>query len=54
MGKTLEGHRHQGAVATEFAYRGLRQWLEQVEKMGELLRVNGAHWDTEMAPSRTC
>src|SRR5438105_6023904 len=48
MGKTPEGHRHQGAVAPEMAYRGLRQWLEQVEKMGELLRVNGAHWDTEM------
>src|SRR5947199_1850100 len=48
VGKTPEGHRHQGAVAGEMAYRGLRQWLEQVEKMGELLRVNGAHWDTEM------
>ena len=48
MGKTPEGHRYQGAVAPEVAYRGLRQWLEQVEKMGELLRVNGAHWDTEM------
>ncbi len=30
------------------AYRGLRDWLEQVDKMGELLRVNGAHWDREM------
>ena len=48
MGKTPEGHRAQGAVAERMAYRGLRQWLEQVEKMGELLRVNGAHWDTEM------
>src|SRR5205807_2523610 len=48
MGKTPEGHRHQGAVAGEAAYRGLRQWLEQVEKMGELRRVSGAHWDTEM------
>jgi 4-hydroxy-3-polyprenylbenzoate decarboxylase len=27
---------------------GVRGWLEQVEHMGELLRVNGAHWDTEM------
>src|ERR1019366_5824395 len=30
------------------SYHGLRQWLERVEQMGELLRVNGAHWDTEM------
>src|SRR5205085_1474464 len=29
-------------------YRGLRGWLDQVEKMGELQHVNGAHWDTEM------
>jgi UbiD family decarboxylase len=29
-------------------YRGLRGWLEQVEKMGELRRVDGAHWDVEM------
>jgi len=29
-------------------YRGLRQWLERVDQMGELLRVNGAHWDAEM------
>ena len=48
MGKTPDGHRHQGAIGSEMAYRGLRQWLEQVEKMGELLRVNGAHWDAEM------
>ena len=48
MGKTPEGHRHQGAIGSEIAYRGLRQWLEQVGKMGEPRRVNGAHWDTEM------
>ena len=29
-------------------YRGLRGWLEQVEKLGELERVSGAHWDVEM------
>jgi len=29
-------------------YRDLRGWLERVESMGELVRVNGAHWDTEM------
>ena len=34
----------QGAVT----YRGLRDWLQRVDKMGELLIVNGAHWDREM------
>jgi 4-hydroxy-3-polyprenylbenzoate decarboxylase len=29
-------------------YGGLRGWIEQVDKMGELKRVIGAHWDTEM------
>src|SRR3989304_9173197 len=29
-------------------YRGLRDWLEQVEKLGELEKINGAHWDREM------
>src|SRR6476469_8765218 len=29
-------------------YRGLRGWLDEVQNMGELLHVNGAHWDTEM------
>ncbi len=29
-------------------YGDLRGWIEHVDKMGELLRVNGAHWDTEM------
>ena len=29
-------------------YRGLRGWLEQVEKLGELERVSGASWDVEM------
>src|SRR5438105_14902441 len=28
--------------------RGLPDWLEQVDKMGELRRVDGAHWDVEM------
>src|SRR5947207_1783268 len=29
-------------------YGGLRGWIDQVEKMGELVRVNGASWDAEM------
>ena len=29
-------------------YRGLRGWLEQADKMGELRKVDGAHWDVEM------
>ena len=29
-------------------YRGLRGWLEQVTSMGELRKVDGAHWDAEM------
>src|SRR5215470_13423529 len=29
-------------------YRGLRGWLEQVDKLGELRKVDGAHWDVEM------
>jgi len=29
-------------------YRGLRGFIDQVEKLGELQRVSGAHWDTEM------
>ena len=29
-------------------YRGLRGWLDTVDKLGELERVNGAHWDVEM------
>jgi UbiD family decarboxylase len=29
-------------------YRGLRDWIEQVDKMKELLRLNEVHWDREM------
>jgi 3-octaprenyl-4-hydroxybenzoate carboxy-lyase len=36
------------AAASAVSYRGLREWLTQVEKLGELERVNGAHWDREM------
>src|SRR3989449_9939027 len=37
-----------GTRQSAVTYRGLRDWLEQVEKFGELLKVNGAHWDREM------
>ena len=36
------------ANANGFQYRGLREWIDRVDKMGELQRVKGAHWDTEM------
>jgi len=29
-------------------YRDLRDWLLEVEKLGQLKKVNGAHWDLEM------
>jgi 3-polyprenyl-4-hydroxybenzoate decarboxylase len=29
-------------------YRGLRNWLDQIDKMGELREVDGAHWEVEM------
>src|SRR6202163_1491387 len=38
----------QQASTGQVSYRGLRGWLEEVQKMGELLHVNGAHWDAEM------
>jgi len=37
-----------GSSQQEVSYRGLRDWIEKVDKMSELLRVNGAHWDKEM------
>src|SRR5262249_10203204 len=36
------------ASTQRMQYRGLRGWLEQVDKMGELRKVDGAHWDVEM------
>src|SRR5262249_60689079 len=35
-------------VATSPAYRGLRGWIDTVDRLGELERVSGAHWDVEM------
>src|ERR671911_1152794 len=39
--------RSQGAK-TRAGYGDLRGWIEQVDRMGELLKVSGAHWDAEM------
>src|SRR5437763_13638246 len=33
---------------SKVSYRGLRGWLDEVSRVGELLQVNGAHWDVEM------
>jgi UbiD family decarboxylase len=30
------------------AYKDLRDWLAQIDKMGELKHVEGAHWDKEL------
>src|SRR5262245_28270372 len=38
----------EAASKQRMQYRGLRGWLEQVDKMGELRMVEGAHWDVEM------
>ncbi|MGB6758709.1 MAG: UbiD family decarboxylase, partial [Xanthobacteraceae bacterium] len=36
-------------IEPQIHYRdGLRGWIDQVQRIGELLHVNGAHWDTEM------
>ena len=37
-----------GESQSTVAYHGLRDWLEQVDKLGELLKVSAAHWDREM------
>src|ERR1043166_7969014 len=39
-----------GAPKSSVTYRGLRDWLGQVDKFGELQKINGAHWDREMGP----
>jgi len=37
-----------GTSESTVTYRGLRDWIDRVDKMGELLKVGGAHWDREM------
>ena len=36
------------ATQSHVHYRGLRDWLDKVQGMGELLCVNGADWNAEM------
>ena len=36
------------AAKSRMQYRGLRGWLDQVDKLGELKKVDGASWDVEM------
>src|SRR5919199_552426 len=36
------------APSSTVSYRGLRGWLDEVSRMGELLHVNGADWNVEM------
>src|SRR5947209_10605501 len=40
--------RTETASKPRMQYRGLRGWLDQVERMGELRKVDGASWDVEM------
>ena len=35
-------------VTAAQSYRGLRGWIDTVDRLGELKRVSGAHWDVEM------
>src|SRR3990172_3704041 len=35
-------------------YRDLRDWLEQVEAMGELKQLKGAHWNQEIGAITEC
>ncbi len=35
-------------VATTAKGRDLRSWIDEVEKLGELTRINGADWDVEI------
>src|SRR5207253_10476521 len=40
--------RTETASKPRMQYRGLRGWLDRVERMGELRKVDGASWDVEM------
>ena len=40
--------RMESLTKSRMQYRGLRGWLDQVDKLGELRKVDGASWDVEM------
>src|SRR5260221_2330668 len=48
MEERLAGAGEPSLKLGEGGYGGLRGWIDAVEKMGELKRVSGAHWDAEM------
>ena len=45
--------RAEAAAGARQNYRGLRGWIEQVEKLDELERVSGAHWGVEMGARKS-
>ncbi len=48
LGGSMARPERVGTTQSTVSYHGLRDWLDQVEKLGELQKVNGAHWDREM------
>ena len=44
----MDDVRGAAAANDQVTYRGLRDWIEKVDGLGELLRVDGADWDAEM------
>jgi UbiD family decarboxylase len=46
MSTARESHVHEGDLPHH--YEDVRQWLDLVESMGELKRINGADWDLEI------
>jgi 3-polyprenyl-4-hydroxybenzoate decarboxylase len=47
-GRTIAGQTIAGRAFGAEPYRGLRGWIDMVDRLGELKRVSGAHWDVEM------
>ena len=35
-------------IGSDFNYRDVREWIERVESFGELKRISGANWQTEI------
>ncbi len=44
----MDDARSAGLSNDQASYRGLRHWIEKVDDLGELLRVDNASWDAEM------